>query len=192
MNHEAYVGEFARDGNGSMLSSKVFRSVAFGLTTGPLSWGRGSHKQRSCRGEAHLHCFVDDAGSSRRERSGINARARLFWPIFGIPVNWKKPRHGLRLDWIGFEFHIRPSGFDTGQDQHKPQGVRGKYGMNSTPSRRQWLGSGVGMPSVVPRARPCVSHLWGAFRPPRMARQPRNTGPRHSSSNDGWNTQCIG
>ena len=48
------------------------------------------------------------------------------------------------------------------------------------------------MSSVVPRARPFVSHLWEHVMPLRMARQPENTGPRHLSSNDGWNTQCIG
>ena len=73
----------------------VFRSVAFGLTSGPLLWGRlAAAVARLTQAtflpwEAQLQCYVDDpglsiAGPSRRERSCILARALLFWSIIGI------------------------------------------------------------------------------------------------------------
>ena len=54
-----------------------------------------------------------------------------------------------------------------------------------------WLGSCVGCQALfhvqAHLCRPCGEQ----FMPPRMARQPENTGPRQSSSNEGWNTQCM-
>ena len=95
------VDEFAPDGEGVVKDVSnwyVFRSVPFGLTSGPLLWGRlAAAVARLTQAtflpwEAQLQCYVDDpglsiAGPSRRERSCILARALLFWSIIGIPVN---------------------------------------------------------------------------------------------------------
>ena len=107
------VDEFAWDGGGAASRSGSLRVHFF---CGAAAVARLT-QATFLPWEAQLQCYVDDpglsiAGLSRCERSCIIAMTPLFWSIIGIPVNWKKPRRGRRLDWIGFEFHIRLSGLD--------------------------------------------------------------------------------
>ena len=104
------VDEFARDGEGVEFAAANFadacltmllleherkyvvvKGVAFGLTSGPLLWGRLAAaitrltQATFLQWEAQLWCNVDDPGlPSRRERSCILARALLFWSIIGV------------------------------------------------------------------------------------------------------------
>ena len=111
--------------------------------------------------EAQLQYYVGDpglsiAGCSRRERLDIVAGAVSFCCITGILVNRKEPRPGRRLDWIGFEFHVRPAGFDVTVSQDKINVILKEFQeFEAAPGTcsRQKLASTAGvmvwMPSVV-------------------------------------------
>ena len=159
----------------------VFRSVAFGLTTGPLLWGRLAAAVSQLTQsillpwQGRLQCYVDDpghtlAGQSRWFRSGILLRVFLFWSILRIPMNWKKPRRGSSIDWPGFQLQMHAGGVDVTMSADKTTNLlksndefNATMGMLPRSQLTHIAGLMGWVSAAVPRARPFTSHLWSAL-----------------------------
>ena len=88
-----------------------YRSVLFGVVSGPLVWGRCA--SALCRftagmlghSRARLQCFVDDPllalGGSRNVRDCTASFVLLLWTCLGFTLSWAKGQRGTSIDWIG-------------------------------------------------------------------------------------------
>ena len=152
-----------------------------------------------------IACLVKvKAGKSRfvRGRAFLQGRSCSGASLASLSAG-QKPRRGQRLDWIGFEPDLPRSALQASMSLcHKTRPTQSSRSLRSSRRRlgctrskslcpiRGWdHGLDVKRCSTCPTI--CVA-LVGAIHATPNGEQPENTGPRHSSSNDGWNTQCIG
>ena len=100
-----------KNGRGQYHVAKV---VVFGLSAGPLLWGRlASAAMRLAQamsrdGEVALACYVDDPlmavmGRSAECRLKTFIKCTLLWQALGLEMSWKKSCRGKSVQWIGFE-----------------------------------------------------------------------------------------
>jgi len=159
----------------------AFKCVAFGLASGPLLWGR--HAALASRlgqsvfepWELRIQTFVDDpagvvAGRTRGERSKLFTILLFFWACVGFRLSWRKGQRGASIEWIGAEFTVQKDAVKVALTSEKTELLRNSLqklarekGMTSTKELTKLAGQASWVASVVPRARPFVSHLWGAI-----------------------------
>ena len=95
----------------------ILHCVCFGLSCGPLVWGRlasaflrlGQATTNSSEGRSQ--CYVDDPiltalGRSCKERSRIFARVTLLWCALGCSLAWHKSSNGRDVEWIGVNLQL--------------------------------------------------------------------------------------
>ena len=159
----------------------AFKCVAFGLACGPLLWGRlAASAARFAQaifapGELRVQTYVDDPagvvyGKSKEERNKLIAIYLLFCRTLGFDINWKKVQRGRVIDWIGGRFELtEEEDLKVTLSAEKAQVLRKalddivKKGMVTEKELRSTAGLASWAASVVPRARPFVSHMFGAM-----------------------------
>lgn len=97
----------------------VYRTVLFGVKTGPLVWGRvAALIARSTQALFHpsrcrLQIFVDDplivARGTEAELNSIFNIVLLWWLALGLKVAWTKGALGIEAEWIGAKLVINDS-----------------------------------------------------------------------------------
>ena len=103
-----------KNGKGQYHVAKV---VVFGLSAGPLLWGRlASAAMRLAQataidGEIAMACYVDDPllavmGATAEQRLWSFCRCTLLWQSLGLEMSWKKSSRGKMVQWIGFEVKL--------------------------------------------------------------------------------------
>ena len=163
----------------------VYKTVLFGVKTGPLLWGRlAALVMRMTASlfspeEAANQCYVDDPlgvhGGTAAERIKSMALTLLLWQVLGLQMAWDKAAQGLAVDWLGARVEVTLDEF------HNPAGVlitisKDKADkvlevatpwLNSShvPRRefRQFTGLCAWIAPVVPTLRPFVQILWAAL-----------------------------
>ena len=159
----------------------VFRSVAFGIASGPILWGRtaafGSRIGQCMFApwELRLQVYVDDplaavTGNTSHARASRFCLLLLFWAALGFRLAWARGQRGHRVESIGAELYIREAGIEvrltesrTGQLITELQAVNTAAGALPHQRALRLAGTWSWVASLVPRARPFVAHLWGAI-----------------------------
>ena len=126
-------------------------------------------------GELRVQTYVDDPagvvyGKSKEERNKLIAIYLLFCRTLGFDINWKKVQRGRVIDWIGGRFELtEEEDLKVTLSAEKAQVLRKalddivKKGMVTEKELRSTAGLASWAASVVPRARPFVSHMFGAM-----------------------------
>ena len=95
----------------------ILHCVCFGLSCGPLVWGRLA-SAFLCLGQAATNnregrsqCYVDDPilialGRTHHERSRVFARVTLLWCALGCSLAWHKCSRGCSVEWIGVNLQL--------------------------------------------------------------------------------------
>ena len=164
----------------------AYNSVAFGLACGPLLWGRlAAFAGRSGQAlfapdELRLQIYVDDPiaaviGKSTHVRSRRLTILLLYWAALGFRLAWKKGQRGSRVEWVGAELEwdctdlnepiVRVSAMEdkTTQIREAVDKIQETQGMTSIKKALTLAGKAAWIGSLIPRARPFVSMLWGAI-----------------------------
>ena len=102
--------------------------------------------------------------------------------VHSCGASWRRHRASMSLC-----HKTRPT-----QSSRSSRSSRLRLGCTRSKRLCPWLGSWVGCQALYHVSDHLCRTCEEQFMPLRMARQPENMGPRHSSSSDGWNTQRIG
>ena len=100
----------------------ILHCVCFGLSCGPLVWGRLAaallRLGQSCllSREGRTQCYVDDPifialGRNQHERSMVFARITLLWCALGASLAWQKVARGHQVEWIGVQLQLQGDAF---------------------------------------------------------------------------------
>ena len=94
----------------------VYKTVLFGVRTGPLVWGRmAALVARSTQALFHsdrcrLQVFVDDpllvARGTQQQLANIYTMVLLWWMILGLQIAWHKGTMGAEVEWIGARISV--------------------------------------------------------------------------------------
>ena len=168
----------------------VFFCVAFGLASGPLLWGRlAAATSRFAQAifaahELRIQTYVDDpagvvAGNTFEDRTRLLVILLLFLRALGFRLSWGKVQRGRTIDWIGARFNLGETDEVTvtlarDKAEHLEKSLKSLLHVSMVHARKAASVAGLASwaASVVPRARPFVSHLWGAIVDSKASREP--------------------
>ena len=124
-----------------------------------------------------MQIYVDDPagivhGKTADQRTHLMLIYLMFVRALGFEVSWKKLQRGRQIDWIGaqFELESNTNGLMVTLSREKAALLQKSLasllhaGMVSSKRALTIAGLSSWAASVVPRARPFVSHLWGAIK----------------------------
>ena len=180
----------------------ILNCVCFGLSCGPLVWGRlasaflrlGQASLKSREGRAQ--CYVDDPvvialGRHSHERSVVFARIALLWCALGAKLAWHKVARGFHVEWIGVSLQLQGAGYrclrveltcdkttKLYQIFDEIMSYRNK-GMVPTAALAQAAGIMGWVSNLIPCCRPWTGALWAAV----VASHSKEQGVKQSTRN---------
>ena len=161
----------------------VYRTVLFGVGSGPLVWGRVAWwmmraTQAMFHGsEVRVNCFVDDPIVALRGITTTRRRAAAciiaFWAVLGGKLAYQKGQMGKSVEWIGASLtadrvkaktSVRIPARKHAEVLDLIQGVLHEArGMVKADVVRQIAGKASWIAGLLPQLKPFVRQLWAAM-----------------------------